>query len=1112
MEARLLRCIGYPVLLSPTGEPVRFRTKKHLALLVYLAVEYRHTHRRDRLAELLWPGVPLAEARHSLATGLSILRPRVGPGAIQATRDHVVLTPDRVVVDIERLFGGDVQGQHSGTEIQIAGFLEGFDIPDSREFALWKDRVQARLLPRLTGLFKDFVDRCRRHGDTRQIEHLANRMLALDELCEDAVRAKMEVLALTGDRLAALKVYEEWRQKVDEELSAKPSEQLATIASQLRKRGWERAPVSDIPDPTGDARRGHAFVGRAAEYKVLYEAWEAVRAHHRAHVMVLGDSGVGKTTLVDKLTAAAGFEGAAVSRVQCYDLEREIPYSTVAGLVLGLLDRPGALGSPPEALAELSRIAPQLRQKFSAIPQPKEIHGETARIELTEALHQFLEALTEEAPVILVVDDLHLADDASLAVLHLLVRRALDQRTMLIMIARPGELALGSQARLFRDLAGTLGVYEIELQPLSQGESWELLGALLDRISAAPPKNVKDALLQAAAGYPMVLELLVQDWLAHGTNAFGLAVDAMTVDLGAGESHSATYARALTRITHSIEPATKTVLYMSSVLGSRLNDLSMYSLANLSLGQTMAGLAQLTELRLLRDGNRGLEFINELARAHVYSSIPSTVRKALHGAIADRLLSEQDISSKAAGLEVAWHCLRAGRQDQATPHLLRGARQAIRQGAPHVAERALASTLPALSGDDFTAVLLLLAEAMQEQGRWRESLDVLGDLPRNTSRDVDWWATVLVAVSRRNLGASLAEETRATIPLLKKIVSESRDGRTRVAAARTVAYFASIDRDADAAKALLPLVSKIASSELDDDDQGQLALTRALLLWLTGNVKESYLEVQQALAALQTKRVANTVAVQLTLGLGTLRMHEGHYGEAREHYYQAADMAKRLGNDTQLASIVGNLAMCYGRLGDYSEQLSLSLTAPRTWGAEFGGLVELQLTYCQALSLIVLGRSTEGLEAVYNLDTRLHGRLPIWMRQAWALWKADLLLCADKHREARVAAEQAFVEFGPQLHSAGFAGPFARWVSHLGRAQHRLDAARRALEGLLPSLSTYDALDQVEVLCAVRSMGLQVRRREGSLDLVIESRLRQLPGEVAIHLRRVGSLPSSQPT
>jgi tetratricopeptide (TPR) repeat protein len=1030
----------------------------------------------------------------------------VGPGVILANRDHVAFAPGKVRVDIQQFLDAESLDHLLNEEFEIAGFLEGFEIPDSREFALWKDRIQARFLPKLTIAFTTLVARCRRQGDIRLIEHMANRMLALDELCEEAVRAKIEVLALAGDRLAALKLYEGWRHKVNEELSAAPSDQLATIAAQLRKRGWERTAVSDIPGPMNDSRRPQTFVGRTSEYKVLYEAWETVRRSERVHVVVLGDSGVGKTTLVDRFTAAASLEGAIVSRVQCYDIEREIPYSTVAGLVHGLIERPEALGTLPEALAELSRIAPQLRHRFNAIPQPKDTQGETARIELTEALHQLLDALTESLPVILVVDDLHLADDASLAVLHLLLRRSLDQRTMLVLIARPGELALGSQAHLFREMAPRLAIQELEVHPLSEDDSSALLSELMVDTPVPPPKTVMKALLEAAAGYPMALELLAQDWKVNGGFALGLAIDAMTVDLCSRDGHSATYEKALTRLTQALDPGAKMVLHLASILGSRLNDLALYNLASLSLGQTMAGLARLTELRLLRDTGRGLEFVNELVRAQVYTSIPSTVRRALHGAIADRLLGEEGTAAESSGLEVAWHCLRAGRRDQATPHLMRGARQAMRQGAPHVAERALESAVPSLTPEDLPNALLLLAEALQEQGRWRESLDVLARLPVTDSIEIRWWTTVLAAVARRYLGASLAEECRAEIPLLMTIVTDSPNGTMRVAAARTVAHFASIDRDAHAAESLLPLVNNIPEEQLDDDAQGQLALTKGLLLWLTGNSHLSYSEVHRAVEALRKRGVENTVLTQLTLGLGTLRMHQGRYAAALEHYHASIRMAKRLGNETQLASIYGNLATCYGRLGDYQQQLRLSQAAPRTWGAEFGGIVELQLTYCEAFSQIMLGRLEDAFVSMEGLDNRLHGTLPAWMFQAWLLWKADLLQCAGKDSEAMRAAARAFSELGLKLHSAGFAGPFARWLHLTGQCRDREGASREVMKSLLASLHTYDALDQVEVLCAARAMRAGAAMDEHTYDGLIAERLRELPAEVRNYLRRVGSL------
>ena len=65
----------------------------------------------------------------------------------------------------------------------------------------------------------------------------------------------------------------------------------------------------------------------------------------------------------------------------------------------------------------------------------------------------------------------------------------------------------------------------------------------------------------------------------------------------------------------------------------------MYALADLTLGQTLSGLVQLTSLWILRETGKGFEFANELLRAEVYASVPSPLRRTLHGSIADRLLA-----------------------------------------------------------------------------------------------------------------------------------------------------------------------------------------------------------------------------------------------------------------------------------------------------------------------------------------------------------------------------------------------------------------------------------------------------------------------------------------
>jgi DNA-binding SARP family transcriptional activator len=218
-----LRCMGQPALFAPNGDPIRFRTKKHLALLVYLAVEGMRSHRRDRLAELLWPKAETAEARHSLATALSILRPLLGINALTTSREQVSLDHDRLSLDLERLVSQDVLGGETSGALDVAPFLEGFDIPDAPEFAMWKDRQQARLLPMIKDALVILMHRRRRSGESRLVEQLAERMLSLDEFSEEAVIAKMEARALAGDRLTALKLFEDWKARLYVELGAAPS-------------------------------------------------------------------------------------------------------------------------------------------------------------------------------------------------------------------------------------------------------------------------------------------------------------------------------------------------------------------------------------------------------------------------------------------------------------------------------------------------------------------------------------------------------------------------------------------------------------------------------------------------------------------------------------------------------------------------------------------------------------------------------------------------------------------------------------------------------------------------------------------------------------------------
>ena len=1091
-----LRCLGHPALFAPTGEPVHFRTKKHLALLVYLSVEPPKPHRRDRLAEILWPKVATSEARHSLATGLSILRPRLGSGVLEATREHVVLPKGALQLDIDRLESGDILGTETREPLLVAGFLEGFDISDSPEFALWKDRKRASLLPAIKTALVKLIDECRRTADVRQIEQFADSMLAIDELSEEAVRAKMEARAFAGDRLTALRVFEDWRVRLEEALGAQPSALVEGMAVRLRRRGWERTDPSDIPTVPTDQWRGRLFVGRFDEYRLLYEVWEHTRRGRARHALVLGDSGVGKTTLVNRLVTAAGLEGAAVSRTQCYDLESEIPYATLGNLTLGLLDLPGVSATPPEALAELARYFTGVKKRFPAIPVVEDSQGETARLRLTEAFSQALEVIADEHPVILVVDDLHLCDEASLSVLHLLMHRLAAHPIMFVLVARAGELPRSPVATRLRAGAHMLGVQEIETAPLSEAESNEVLLGLLGPSRAGVDSALRRAMVRVAGGYPMVMEFLVQDWEVNGSQSLALALDSMTADFGSASEAPELYGKVLDRLVFALDHGTKHVLNISAVLGHRLNDLGLYTIADLGPGQVMSALADLVRHRVLRDGGRGLEFVNEFVRTAAYLEVPSPVRRALHAGISSRLMNEKSRGVQFLGLEIAWHAIRAGQVSDATEHLLTGAQEAIAQGALDTAARALSTALPQLAAVERQAAALLLAEVLQEQGRWAESASIIDT---ECSQEASGLGTVFSIIAAHRTSALTAEQLRLDVHHLREIISSERPLRIRLLAVNAAAQLMGDILDRSIASALYSAALTLHGYALAADDCTQLDLCLSQLLYYSGQQAAASEALVRLVENFQRRGIANSRLVRVYGGIGAVRCYEGKYEDARIAYQTGYSIAVRIGNEQQQSLLAAQLSLCLLRLGEYKELLEWTKhAAPEGLASRYQ---MIQASYYCAFALAMLGDSSGAIQEFESLDARIPPGGSAWLIQARQLLRADIL-CLCGERAAAAAQAREAVGVPPVLHAPSFAGPFARWLALCADGKDPPELLP-VLDELSSRMDELDLLDRVEVLCARRILG-EASRVE--IEDLLRSTLASLPPAVAGQLRRLGVL------
>ena len=1100
-----LRCLGRPALIGPDGRPVRFRTRKHLALLVYLAVESRVAHRRDRLVDLLWPNASHGEGRHSLSTALSVLRAKLGRPAIKSSRDHVQLVMADLELDLHRLADSQLLETDLMPALEVGGFLEDFDIPGATAFAHWRDQQRATWLPHIQAALRFLIDRCRRTGDFTQIERYADRLLALDDLSEEGMRAKMEARAFAGDRLTALRLFEEWKGKLHAELDAAPSPLIEGMALRLRRRGWERANTKEIAPVPTDQWKGRRFIGRAQEYGTLYTAWESTVGGSPRHAFVVGDSGVGKSTLVERLATAAGLSGGVSSRVQCYDLEHEIPYAALSNLLHGLIVLPGASATSPEALAELSRSAPRVREHFHSIPTPQNSQGENSRIRLTDAVQQLVCSVAEEQPVMLVVDDFHLADDASISVIHLLTRRIETDRVMVLLTARTGELGRSPNAGRLREAQSRLNMTTIELPPLSEEESAALVESLMEPGESPPKGPVLQALIRAGAGFPMALELLVKDWRINGERSLALSLEAMTEEPLAQYAPSDAYRRLLDRLTMGLDPTTRNVLNLAAVLGPRLNDLEMYALMDLSLGQTMSAMSELARIRILRDGTHGLEFVNELIRAQTYLTIPSPLRRTIHGRIVDRLLELGDCAAEAAGLELAWHCVRAGRVTEATPYLLQGAKSAMRRGAPYEAERALASALDRLEEPERSEAVILLANSLNEQGRLRDSLALLERTRPLIFEDHEDVARILTIHNKLRILIRSGGDEAADRSALMDIARASTTDRTKVLGVTTACRLLPDNETPTLNEELLDIMAEIFEDGLDLETRSALALAKGRILYRQKNLGAASGVVLNAVSLLSRRGIESSTVVSLRVASAILASASGEYEDALEHLNTAWRISTRLGNDITCSSVAGNIAICYSRLGEFSKQAQ--------WGEEALHYATISRiphhimlhTSVLALAYALTGEASRCQETLNGGGVLLAPFEDPILHQSWCLYCADTLQLLGNHEEAIEKARRAGVGLDADFSVATIVGKYARWTAIHG---HEVDnkQADGILDKLMKERASYDRLDQVEILNA--KVWLDFRNGFGSSASRewAEHEVATMPPGVGILLQGLGML------
>src|SRR3989440_2033303 len=453
MSLLRLAVLGPPQVFHE-GRRLTFALRKAQALLLYLAVE-GGLHPRSQLAALLWPDSEPQDARRALRNALALLRRLLAdrdasapaPSHLLSEQDLLGLDPQApLALDLEVVQQAYQQAQRHSTlpcqeqraalvsQVQHAlalvrgAFLEGFWLREETGFDAWVQQQQQQWQVRLQLLFERLSSWQESGGELEPAQATLLRWLALDPLAEEAYRRLMRVHLALSDASAALQVYATCRGRLAEELQVKPSAETVALAEHIRATAARRGSPTARPSTTAENQPPGELVaplvGRQAAFTQLVGRYQQARQGQAQAVLLGGEAGLGKTRLASEFVAWAQAQGALVLSGQAVEMGGRPPYQPLGE---GLRSRLEAENAPEDLLedvwlAELSRLLPELRGRYPDLPAPTQDEL-SAKGRLFEAVARLVDALARSAPLVLLLDDLHWVDEASLDLLRYLGRR-----------------------------------------------------------------------------------------------------------------------------------------------------------------------------------------------------------------------------------------------------------------------------------------------------------------------------------------------------------------------------------------------------------------------------------------------------------------------------------------------------------------------------------------------------------------------------------------------------------------------------------------------------------------------------------------------------------------
>jgi DNA-binding SARP family transcriptional activator/DNA-binding CsgD family transcriptional regulator/tetratricopeptide (TPR) repeat protein len=723
------------------GQPVDLGPRLQRALLAILVVEAGHVVPVDRLIDLLWREEPPAAAIASVQAYVSQLRRVLEPGRPARAPARVLTTQEpgyvlRIAddqVDALRfqalarrahndLAGGQPMAAAAGLEDALA-LWRGDPLA---EFAgePWALPTMARLAEAHDLAAEDRIGAGLALGGHAEAAAELEAMVQARPLRERRWGQLIVATYRCGRQADALRAYQRCRTVLASELGLEPGPELrqleAAVLAQDPSLDWHPAAAAAVEPP--DAAPGAAgpqpaesrpaeeppalfLVGRGPELAHLRGRLGHAAAGHGGAAVLVGEPGAGKTTLAEAAVVLATAAGVTAAWGRCLDAASTPAYWPWSQLLRALPDGPSVQAARQRLDGDVASDAEDSVRQFRAYQAVAAALGEVAA----------------RAPLLAVVDDLHAADDASLALLQLLAGDLHRMAALFLFTVRdtersdPLDQALGELLRHPGAERLAVGAFE----PAD-------VAALVERLTAEPPRTgVVAALVDRTGGNPFYTTELVRLISSEHRRQPLTAGNVRARDVPSGIRD------VLLRRVSRLPDDTQSLLMVAAVTGRELQPDLLEHVTGVDAEHLLLGLEPAIAAGLVTTAETGwgFRFRHPLIQESLYVSVGRVERARLHARVAAAL---EDISpgSTADVVQLAHHYLSAGPVGdpaKAVTYAREAGARAVRQGAWQDAarhlEQALAAISPAVPDADAIRcdVLVELGQARRSGGLIREA-------------------------------------------------------------------------------------------------------------------------------------------------------------------------------------------------------------------------------------------------------------------------------------------------------------------------------------------------------------------------------------------------------